>query len=446
MIDLDVEDQAELELLCVARRNKEILILAHTKLKPLHFRNDLNKWCFEVMSAYFKEYKDSPPDKVLYHQIRKGNSKLIEERTEYIKLLIELSDKLRDRDFLSVDYWIDHVLKIKIHCDQCLLHEAMQDRLIRMDVQGFQDLINAYNPEDLDEYADFPEDHASTFSGRILAIDNEEERSKKYLKFGIKDENGSMDDYFDGIYEPSNGIFTSVIGATKGGKSQYMIGIGGHACQQGFNVLDVVLEGNKKYIDSQYDAFFTKFLVKDLFHKRLNQEQKAFADRKISNLPGKLRVVKAKSGHTTFDDIEELIEKREKKFGEKTHVVIVRPIYGLSPTSIFNARDGGLRTAKMMLYKEGKKFSENNGGRLLFVEDQVATLSAYNKNLTKYDIAECKGASAELDFLLGIACTHAEFKRKIARIQILVSRLGEGEGTQFKVRKDFARSRYLNGW
>ncbi len=438
----DVETQAEVEVLSIMLRSIEVTIRSKAVLSKENFRNPLTEWFFTEICSYVGAYKDSLlPKKVIFHKIRSGDVDLIEERFEFAKSLYKIAEKLSDEDLKNVDYFFDQIIKIKIHCDQCLLVSKLAEKAEEMDTSAFQEILKGYDKEVYNSIA-VPKDFVSEFEERFNKKSDEVVRS---LRLNLHDGKNDIDSILKHSLKPDQGLFATVIGGTGVGKTHFMLHVAVEAALQRFNVLQVAFEGDEARIQAQLDSRSSGILVDDIYENNLTEEQKKTLKTKLDRIKGKIYFKFLESDAYTFNDLSALKADIERRDNVAINVVLVSQIYNLKPSEK-ETGDDRTRLNKVRLYNEGRNFAKRGRKSLLIVEDQPRTVSLANKSFVREDIREASGVSSELDYMFGICQTPGEQRRNRLRFQMIKARGAENKGVEIKLRNDFSRARYLNGW
>jgi len=101
------------------------------------------------------------------------------------------------------------------------------------------------------------------------------------------------------------GDFGLIFGNPGGGKSWSLVALGGHAVEQGYNVVHYTLELDEHYVGRRYDAYFINKPVDRIF------ECKEEVQETVSKLKGKLIIKDFPMGKATLNTVKAHLQKIE---------------------------------------------------------------------------------------------------------------------------------------
>jgi replicative DNA helicase len=202
------------------------------------FKGRDKRWIAELCLDYFDEYKEAPGDH--FYDLFEEYADDLDQKTH--DRVLKLIEKLQD---LGNSNWKYVASKIG---------EAVRHQLLEQASVDFAKMIKQQNYEGaksvvLKAIRD-PEDDMATWyeygKDREFIKDRMGEADRYKMKFMIE----CMDNTLGGLNEP---WLTTILGATKGGKSWMLIEFTIAAVIQGLNVVFISLEMGKRQIDERFD-------------------------------------------------------------------------------------------------------------------------------------------------------------------------------------------------
>lgn len=433
------EYEYELQILAGCFR-KEIFEKVSGIISEEYFRNENTNFFYKFICEFHKRYNSVPTRKLFLEELKKTDSKRQKK-----EILLQILRREKDIKEKEVFYFIDLAKKIKKACFQAELCEKLLISSENGEVEDFEKHIEVYQEKIkiFDVYStDDVVDMFSEFEARFSEEAIENGANRKFFDIGFKDNEVDFSKILEGTISPEGGTAISVIGASGVGKSTFCLNINKKALFQGFNVLDVSLEGDSDWTKCQYDSLISKIPVKRLFRKEITPKEKNVLKSRYERIKGKLFFEQWNIAEKSFSDIEIRKDQIEQKYSIKLDFISIRPIYHLLTKRNISPEEK--RTFKVALYEESKAFSQKHGV-VIFLEDQARTEKWGQRYYDKNDTMDARNVSKELDLMLGLPQTPKEEKLDRIRLQLLKSRFSENKRFEVKLSRDFRRARFLNG-
>lgn len=296
-------------ILAALLQSKNLLNSVGIYLKPGYFDNIHAGRVFKGLMSFMQEHKDYPTELVLDESIAAGNNGVISEATKELVHEVYQYQKLSKANIEFIGKALKEFIKNQ---------EAKRVIVSNMDTVSDPDGIDKFMRE-LDTVRAIVAD-ASDLGIDVYSDESIEERIQQ--RKNTEDSPRipflwtNMDKIFGGLGKKE--IF-SIIGASGGGKSMFLINIGINVLKQGKNVLHISLELSEDKVIQRYDMSTLK-CTKD----ELKSEQGILELRKKPEMiKGKLVVKAYPSDVTKPEEISKLIRKLESVKGFVPDVLIV---------------------------------------------------------------------------------------------------------------------------
>ena len=420
----------ESDLMFMMMRNRNKYIKFSKKINPDHWENDIFRWAYVVLKAYFKKYKKLPTLEVYKNELLKTSMETSNKKI-YYKVIKKMYQK---KSKSSSKYIEDNITE---HLSKRNFLKAIGNAVENIEKSDISNIKKKLLTNII-----LDETTSENNTVRVLKDWKSRQILRKQLK-NIPLEKRFISTPYSIINAATQGIqvteAATIAGLTSVGKSALSHEFGLNSLLEGLNVLHFPLENTKDQTAQRYDSRMTEVKYDTIKLYNFNKAELTNFEKTFEAISSSLKNdVVIKELHRNSTDIMAIDNEVEllKIDGFDTEFIIIDSCDIMAASSKFDS----YRLDRASIYWDFKDYCKIKKIPGLTTTQLKAT--AKWKRAGVEDLAEAYDKARILDIVYLVSQTKEEFKDNIVDFTVGKNRDGI-DGIGVKLFKDLSKMRFL---
>jgi len=420
----------ESDLMFMMMRNRNKYIKFSKKINPDHWENDIFRWAYVVLKAYFKKYKKLPTLEVYKNELLKTSMETSNKKI-YYKVIKKIYQK---KSKSSSKYIEDNITE---HLSKRNFLKAIGNAVENIEKSDISNIKKKLLTNII-----LDETTSENNTVRVLKDWKSRQILRKQLK-NIPLEKRFISTPYSIINAATQGIqvteAATIAGLTSVGKSALSHEFGLNSLLEGLNVLHFPLENTKDQTAQRYDSRMTEVKYDTIKLYNFNKAELTNFEKTFEAISSSLKNdVVIKELHRNSTDIMAIDNEVEllKIDGFDTEFIIIDSCDIMAASSKFDS----YRLDRASIYWDFKDYCKIKKIPGLTTTQLKAT--AKWKRAGVEDLAEAYDKARILDIVYLVSQTKEEFKDNIVDFTVGKNRDGI-DGIGVKLFKDLSKMRFL---